>query len=48
MFVVEALLIVGVAAGAWLAELPPLGILAAVGVAWIVVALLEWLRYGDR
>jgi excisionase family DNA binding protein len=48
MFVVEALLIVGVAAGAWLAELPPLGIIAAVGVAWIVVALLEWLRYGDR
>jgi excisionase family DNA binding protein len=48
MFVVEALLIVGVATGAWLAELPPLGIIAAVGVAWIVVALLEWLRYGAR
>jgi excisionase family DNA binding protein len=48
MFAAEALLIVGVAAGAWLADLPPFGIVAAVGVAWIVVALLEWLRYGDR
>jgi excisionase family DNA binding protein len=47
-FAVEAILIAGVAAGAWLANLPPTGIVAAVGIAWIVVALLEWLRYGDR
>jgi excisionase family DNA binding protein len=47
-FAVEALVIVGVAAGAWLAELSPAAIVAAVGVAWIVVALLEWLRYGER
>ncbi len=47
-FAVEALLIVGVAAGTWLADLPPTGIVAAVGTAWIVVAVLEWLRYGDR
>ncbi len=48
MFVSEALLIVGVAVGAWLLDLPPVGIVAAVGAAWIVVAELEWLRYGDR
>jgi excisionase family DNA binding protein len=47
-FAVEALLIVGVAAGAWLADLPTAGIVAAVGTAWLVVAALEWLRYGER
>jgi excisionase family DNA binding protein len=47
-FAVEALVIVGVAAGAWLAELSPAAIVAAVGVAWLVVAFLEWLRYGER
>jgi excisionase family DNA binding protein len=47
-FAVEAILIVGVAAGAWLADLPPTGIVAAVGIAWIVVAVLEWLRYGEE
>jgi excisionase family DNA binding protein len=48
MFAAEALVIVAVAGGAWLADLPPAGIVAAVGVAWIVVALAEWLRYGDH
>ena len=48
MLAVEALVIVAAAGGAWLAELPPLGIVAAVGIAWVVVALLEWLRYGER
>jgi excisionase family DNA binding protein len=47
-FAVEAILIAGVAAAAWLADLPPAGIVAAVGVAWIVIAILEWLRYGNR
>ena len=47
-FAIEAILIVGVAGAAWLADLPPFGIVAAVGVAWIVVAILEWLRYRER
>ena len=45
---IEALLIAGVAAGAWLADLRPAGIVAAVAVAWIVVAILEWLRYREH
>ena len=47
-FAIEAILIVGVAAGAWLADLPAVWIVAAVGIAWIVVAILEWLRYRER
>jgi len=45
-FVAEAVFIVAAASGAWLLDLAPIGIVAVVGVAWILVALLEWLRYG--
>jgi excisionase family DNA binding protein len=44
-FGAEAVFIVGVAAATWLLELPPVGIVAVVGIAWILVALLEWLRF---
>jgi hypothetical protein len=46
-FAVEAVLIIAVAAGAWLADLSAPTIVAAVGIAWVVVALFEWLRYRE-
>ena len=46
--VAEALFIVAVAVGAWLADLRPAYVVAAVGAAWLLVAALEWLRWSDR
>ena len=47
-FVLEALFIVAVAAGAWLADVEPVWVVAAVAGAWACVAILEWIRWANR
>lgn len=48
LFLLEAGFIVAVAVAAWLSDLEPAVIVGTVGVAWLLVALLEWIRWSTR
>jgi hypothetical protein len=48
LFALEAGFIVAVAVAAWLSDLEPAVIIGSVGVAWLLVALLEWIRWSAR
>jgi hypothetical protein len=48
LFALEAGFIVAVAVAAWLSDLEPPVIIGSVGLAWLLVALLEWIRWSAR
>ena len=48
LFVLEAAFIVAVAVAAWLSDLEPPVIVGSVGLAWLLVAVLEWIRWSAR
>lgn len=48
LFALEAGFIVAVAVAAWLSDLEPAVIIGSVGLAWLLVALLEWIRWSAR
>lgn len=48
LFVFEAAFIVVVAIAAWLSDLEPPVIVGSVGLAWLLVAVLEWIRWSAR
>lgn len=45
LFALEAGFIVAVAVAAWLSDLEPVVMAGSIGVAWLLVALLEWIRW---
>lgn len=48
LFALEAGFIVAVAVAAWLSDLEPAVIIGSVGLAWLLVAVLEWIRWSAR
>jgi hypothetical protein len=48
LFALEAGFIVAVAVAAWLSDLEPPVIVGSVALAWLLVALLEWIRWSAR
>lgn len=48
LFALEAGFIVAVAVAAWLSDLEPAVKVGSIGLAWLLVALLEWIRWSAR